>query len=339
MKIGKLKCDLKFLLTCKKHNLWPTFARPKICVKMDKKIRTKITKTIIEAEITNKHKRIKHLKKEMAKQLIVLREKLGFVLLSALNKIINNRIKSKRQEWSRIHERKLTNLFNDITPAASKERPHNVVHNFSSYQLSAEEHHILSYGLDHHIPTSLSENEVKTEFEVFFYSLKKQLGHLTSDEKDELKSKLRRSCENYYRSSRSKDEVDEIIQKISKNKNIKILKQDKGRGVVIMDSNKYTEKCMALINTDNFRKIQGDNTKQVEESVQRALLKIKDAIGEDKYKQIYPSGSNPGKFYGTAKVHKVKPTDEDKISKLPIRPIVSILEQQLIRLLSILVTY
>ena len=53
------------------------------------------------------------------------------------------------------------------------------------------------------------------------------------------------------------------------------------------------------------------------------MLKIQGAIGEETYRQIYPSGSNPGKFYGTAKVHKIKSTDQDKISKLPIRPIVS----------------
>ena len=146
---------------------------------------------------------------------------------------------------------------------------------------------------------------------------------MNSDEKDELKSKLRRTCENYYKSSKNNSEVDEIIKKISRNKNIKILKQDKGRGVVIMDSNKYTEKCMELINTNNFRKMECDNTKDVEKSVQEALLKIKGAIGEETYRQIYPSGSNPGKFYGTAKIHKVKSTDQDKISKLPIRPIVS----------------
>ena len=163
---------------------------------------------------------------------------------------------------------------------AVKERPNNVVHNFSSYRLTAEEYHILSYGLDHHIPSRLSENEIKTEFEVLFYTLNKQLGHLNSDEKDELKSKLRRTCENYYKSSKNNSEVDEIIKRISRNKNIKILKQDKGRGVVIMDSNKYTEKCMELINTNNFRKMECDNTKDVEKSVQEALLKIKGAIGE-----------------------------------------------------------
>ena len=191
IKIAKLKCDLKFLLTCKKHNLCPTFARPKISVKLEKRIRKKITKTIIEAEITNKHKRLKELKKKEKGELKALEEKLGFVLLCALNKAINRRIKGKRQEWSRIHERKLSSLFKEIVPLTVRDRPNNVVHKSSSYRLTAEEYHILSYGLDHHIPSRLSENEIKTEFEVLFYTLNKQLGHLNSDEKDELKSKLR----------------------------------------------------------------------------------------------------------------------------------------------------
>ena len=90
-----------------------------------------------------------------------------------------------------------------------------------------------------------------------------------------------------------------------------------------MDNNKYVEKCMELLNTENFKKTGSDDTSKVEKSVQNALSKVKKAIGEQTYKDIYPSGSNPGKFYGTAKVHKVKATDEDKVGKLPVRPIVS----------------
>ena len=39
------------------------------------------------------------------------------------------------------------------------------------------------------------------------------------------------------------------------------------------------------------------------------------------YSKIYPAGSAPGKFYGTAKIHKLLPNDT--INELPLRPIVS----------------
>ena len=66
---------------------------------------------------------------------------------------------------------------------------------------------------------TINENDIKTKFEAFFYHVNKQLQHLTSDERDELKSKMRRSCENYYK-VKNKKKVEEIIDKV--------LKQDKG---------------------------------------------------------------------------------------------------------------
>ena len=69
--------------------------------------------------------------------------------------------------------------------------------------------------------------------------------------------------------------------------------------------------------------MENDTTNSVEDAVKKALGKIKKAIGEEEYKRIYPTGSNPGKFYGTAKVHKIKADERDKIGKLPLRPIVS----------------
>ena len=56
------------------------------------------------------------------------------------------------------------------------------------------------------------------------------------------------------------------------------------------------------------------------------MREIKNSIGEETYKKIYPSGSNPGKFYGTAKIHKLSNEEEmniDNVDRLPLRPIVS----------------
>ena len=80
---------------------------------------------------------------------------------------------------------------------------------------------------------------------------------------------------------------------------------------------------MEHLNTENFQLIENDTTNKVEEAVKKALGKIKNIIGEEDYKKIYPTGSNPGKFYGTAKVHKIKSDETDKVGKLPLRPIVS----------------
>ena len=44
-------------------------------------------------------------------------------------------------------------------------------------------------------------------------------------------------------------------------------------------------------------------------------------LTDQEYKRLYPSGSAPGKFYGTAKLHKISINDD--VDKLPIRPIIS----------------
>ena len=51
------------------------------------------------------------------------------------------------------------------------------------------------------------------------------------------------------------------------------------------------------------------------------LRKIKPKLSEHQYKVLYPSGSSPGKFYNTAKIHKV--SKHVNINQLPIRPIAS----------------
>ena len=43
-----------------------------------------------------------------------------------------------------------------------------------------------------------------------------------------------------------------------------LLNQDKEQRIVILDRTKYIQKCMNLINTDQFREIENDPTKRAE---------------------------------------------------------------------------
>ena len=88
-----------------------------------------------------------------------------------------------------------------------------------------------------------------------------------------------------------------------------------------MDQNKYTEKFISLLNSKEFQKLDNDSTKTTEEKIQRILRRIKPKLSEHEYKVLYPPGSSPGKFYGTAKIHKV--TRNGNRDQLLIRPIVS----------------
>ena len=87
-----------------------------------------------------------------------------------------------------------------------------------------------------------------------------------------------------------------------------------------MDSSKYTEKCLGLLENDRFAKIRDDPTKRIESKIQRCVCKSKSKITKGEYSKLYPTGSNPGNVYGAAKSHKR--SYKDTIDKLPLRPIV-----------------
>ena len=63
------------------------------------------------------------------------------------------------------------------------------------------------------------------------------------------------------------------------------------------------------------------HTSSLERNVQCLLRKIKHKLSTDVYAKLYPTGSSPGNFYGTAKVHKLE--INDTVEELPLRPIVS----------------
>ena len=144
--------------------------------------------------------------------------------------------------------------------------------------------------------------------------------HIPDNELTSLKTKLRSTCEKY-----SKIHVPykykKVINNLSKNENIVILKQDKGRSVVILDRAKYTEKCMELLNTERFKRLTTDPTAAAERKIQNVLRKRKSKFSAQEYKRLYPTGSAPARFYGTTKIHKLK--NDRAVDKLPIRPIIS----------------
>ena len=166
----------------------------------------------------------------------------------------------------------------------------------------------------------MNKNKIKTEFESFLYQIQKYTSNLDQQIQDELKSKIRRTCENY-----SKGKVpysfQHLIDNLSKNRNIIIMRQDKGRGVTILDRKNYIEKCLNMLNTKQFRKLSKDPTKTLERKIQRVLRKTECHLEEKEYKKLYPTGSKPGLFYGTVKVHKLK--IGEGLKELTVRLIIS----------------
>ena len=84
------------------------------------------------------------------------------------------------------------------------------------------------------------------------------------------------------------------------------MKQDKGRGATIMDRNKYFNKCLALLKSEKFAKLNQDPTATAGRNVQQILRKIKQKLPKEVYQKLCPTGSSPGKLYRTAKIQKLQ---------------------------------
>ena len=135
-----------------------------------------------------------------------------------------------------------------------------VIH--SSYVLTDQEYKALSYGLDHHIPTSSRYNAIETEFKFLYQNILKNISHIP-DVLTQLKTKVRSTCHKYSK-IRVLYKYQTIINNLSKNTNSKIHKQDQDGGVVLSDSSKYTEKGLSKLDNAQFVKINDDPTKRVE---------------------------------------------------------------------------
>ena len=186
--------------------------------------------------------------------------------------------------------------------------------------MTPREEYVLLFSLDQHIPTKVNGNKIKPEFESFFYQVQKYTSNLDQQIQDELKIKIRRTYENYSKVKVS-HKFQHAIDNLSKHKSIIIMTQDKGRRVTILDTKDYTEKCLNILDAKQLRKLSKDPTTTLERKMQRVLRKIKCHLKEKGYRKLYPTGSKPGLFYGTAKVHKLK--IGEGLKELTVRPIIS----------------
>ena len=116
----------------------------------------------------------------------------------------------------------------------------------------------------------------------------------------------------------SRPDLTDILKNLKEDPNLLITKPDKGRGVVLMNKCDYDDKIHIILDdTTKFKYLSIDlesHLLKLEDKLNRILRDIRSNIGDVNFRNLYTSGSRPGKLYGLPKVHK---TDN------PLRPIIS----------------
>ena len=136
--------------------------------------------------------------------------------------------------------------------------------------------------------TKSKDVAIEVEFELFYQGLLRNLTHILDNELTLLKTKLRSTCETYSKII-VPHKFRKIIDSLSKKKHCGFKTRQRKRRL-ILDTTKYTEKCMALLNTEHFKNVITDATAATDRKIKKVLRKIKSKFSEQECKRLYPTG-------------------------------------------------
>ena len=164
----------------------------------------------------------------------------------------------------------------------------------------------------------------KAEFEKLYQSILYSTDHLTHPterERSNFKMKFLQTFQKYS-SVRLTDEHEAVLNRLHKRNDIVILRQDKGRGVGIVDKTTYVTKSENFLGGQEFIELQNDPTKSFQTKVQDTLREMKKRFVPA---STYPSSARPGRYYGLAKLHKIASRLDEAgiVDELPMRPVIS----------------
>lgn len=106
---------------------------------------------------------------------------------------------------------------------------------------------------------------------LFYQNIARDVSDLPEHNIYKIKTKLRSVFEKY-QNIKTPYKHQAILNNLSKNKDVVMLKQDKVREMVILNRSKYIEKCLSFLNSNQFTELFHDITNRVEQKVPRILF-------------------------------------------------------------------
>lgn len=326
---SKLHHDIKFFKKCLELNICPKYLQPRLPKLNIFSVNSSSAKLIFSNAVKSQLKNVQskyrqHIRKYKDLKLEI-QSKLTYLEYIILISKMNRHVKFTSNEVVSKHNSKLTRLWLD-----QRRNVPDCVRNLSSVRLTPCELESLRYGLDRHIiPRNINSFQFRADIEKSFHSLKTKYPDIQQIGSS-FKDKIRQSCATFLNSASS---VCSNIQNrcfhrtlscLRNNTSIKITAYDKGNGVVVLDSTDYISKLDSIVSDESkFEKltIDDDNKNHPVVKTENKLIYylnryIRKLIPKSVYEFIVPSGSQPGKLYGLAKVHK---------PECPLRPIVSMI--------------
>ena len=163
------------------------------------------------------------------------------------------------------------------------------------------------------MPKKLKIDEFKVGIEKCMYSIKRKKSIVIDDEfKDNLKFICAKFTDSAKRTcfSRNKIALHCCLNSLSKDRSLRVCKEDKGNGISILNRDDYNSKQEQIISDKTkFSKVMIKPNKlhpviSKEKSIEYFIRKYLKNVDKDIMQSLIVTGSKPGKLYGPIKVHE-----------------------------------
>ena len=228
-KHNELKLDIGFLNNGKQLDVYPKFLIFKL-PNVSNKYALSICKKLLHSAINKCNKELQHVSKELSQS-----KTFSTIDFYILNRSITSHNKKSLQKSPNTQHKKLSSLTRNCSlPTFTSNE---TITNLTQYELSQEESDLLKAGLYFTIqPNKIRKSQIFTTFEKIHRSF---ISNLKFEEtKNEIKAHLLYLSNSYFYNYKPSPCIlcqYRILRNLRKNKDIVIMKPDKGNGDVILD--------------------------------------------------------------------------------------------------------
>ena len=215
-------------------------------------------------------------------KLLLARDKLSSDIYNILNgvdlyilqKAVNRNVWKAVAQIIKTHTKKLEMLTQNVVLQFDSKK---TVTDLSSCRLTSDQLDILKFGLTHSICPPRIKSDVFVCFELIHDTMVKKLqDRMQNPILVSALSQLAHSYSLAHRSTVADLKSYKLLKDLRKNKNIVILKPDKGNGIVVLDRTTYDSGILEIIsNTSKFKVLDEHPTSLREGQLQRFLRKLK----------------------------------------------------------------
>ena len=286
-------------------------------------LKLKSLRNLLLDELSNKHKRLKQLNKQLDEDLYLLNNNVTWMKSKCIVYSINILINAYIKKTQVTHNKNLDRLFKKKQEEDGlKENPNNAIWNLTWRILSNEECQVLRYGRNHGIATNLKESDILASSESVWDQISRNnICKESQYHVERAKNSVQVLAFNLTDFDNNQVYKDKKKLEIIKNlrKELVILKQDKGNGVVLVRTIDYYNAVENLFSDPSkFKQIYNDPTPTRLTSLQRYLKQLnkRGELPDAVYNTIRPKHAKIARAHGLPKVHKAF----DDIP--PFRPII-----------------